>query len=161
MDRLATIPTPPASPSRPSTSRRSARASRSPGENPAGGMSPAPSRGPSQDARRRPPPVSRRPAPRPLPERTPGRRPLHHVSGAEQAECLADPLSHLVLVQPELTRCEGHILFHGRGKERRFGELEDEPHPPPQLVLLERARVHAVNEHLPARGSQEQIEVLD
>src|SRR3712207_7730734 len=65
------------------------------------------------------------------------------------------PLLDLVLLQPEPARREGHVFFHGRGEERGFGELEDEPHPSPQLVFLERPGVHAAHEHLPARRRED------
>src|SRR5215211_361340 len=83
------------------------------------------------------------------------------MPGTEQPQRLADPFLHLVFAQPLLAGREGHVLLDGRGEERRLGELEDETHPPPQLVLRERPRVHAVDEHLPARRREKKIEVLD
>src|SRR5215211_986191 len=83
------------------------------------------------------------------------------MPGTEQLHRLADPFLHLVFAQPLLARREGHVLLDGRGEERRLGELEDETHPPPQLVLRERPRVHAVDEHLPARRREKKIQVLD
>src|ERR671920_2179536 len=55
---------------------------------------------------------------------------------------------------------EGHILFDGRGEERRLGELEDEADPAPELAPFERRRVHAIDEHLATRRNEEQIHVL-
>jgi hypothetical protein len=89
------------------------------------------------------------------------RRPTGEVRSTEHPERLTNPLPHLVFVQPELTRREGHVLFHGWGEERRLGELEDESHPTAQLALPERPRVHAINEHLPARWHKKKVEVLD
>src|SRR5215211_3074027 len=83
------------------------------------------------------------------------------MPGTEQRQRLADPLAYLDFAQPPPARGEGHVLLDGRGEERRLGELEDEAHPPPQLVLRERARVHAVDEHPPARGHEKKIQVLD
>jgi hypothetical protein len=79
------------------------------------------------------------------------RRPARQMGRAEQLEAPVDPLSHLALLQPEPARREGHILLHGGGEERRFGKLEDQPHPSPQLVLSEHLRLRAIHEHPPTR----------
>src|SRR5215216_4170553 len=83
------------------------------------------------------------------------------MPGTEQPQRLTDPFLHLVFAQLLLARREGYVLLDGRGEERRLGELEDETHPPPQLVLRERPRVHAINEHPPARRREKKIQVLD
>jgi hypothetical protein len=67
------------------------------------------------------------------------------VPGAEQPERFAHPLEHIVFLKPDLARREGDVLLDGRGEERRFGKLEDEPHPSAQHVLFERPRIHAVH----------------
>src|SRR5918992_2180385 len=78
----------------------------------------------------------------------------------QRPQRLEHPLPDLLFFKAELTWGKGHVLLDGRGEERRFGELEDEADPASQLALLERRRIHAVDEHLATRRNKEEIHVL-
>src|SRR5918992_2386111 len=78
----------------------------------------------------------------------------------QRPQRLEHPLPDLLFSKAELTWGKGHVLLDGRGEERRFGELEDEADPASQLALLERRRIHAVDEYLATRRNKEEIHVL-
>ena len=76
---------------------------------------------------------------------------------------LLHPAVHLIGVQPHVFGAEGDILIDGLLKKLVFRVLEHQPHLAAHLpgAPLARPDIPAVKEHLPGRGPEQAVEVLD